>query len=149
MTLHEGEPIISLEELEKLMVKKETRLPKSIRAHIRNLKASGLWKQAMEIAERERGKKIEKIKARERSAEQELHRSIRTILETDDPQIQAVEEIRSIWLLQASGVINSDEKVEELIEILDSRSSDLKAYLEGRLPDIREEIRSLLPESNL
>jgi hypothetical protein len=142
-----GKPPITLEELEGLIEKKEPRLPKSIRIHIRNLKASGQWEQAMEIAERERGKKIE---ARRRNAELELYKSIRTILETDDPQIQGVQEIRTIWLLHASGVIDLDEKIEELTSILDSKSPDLNAYLEGRLLDIREELQPLLPtEKNL
>lgn len=139
------EPKITLEELEQLLEKKKLRLPKSIRAHIRTLKSEGRWEQAMRIAAIEREKKEKKIEVKRRSAERELYQSIGLLLETEDPQIQGVEEIRAIWLLHASGVIDSDEKTKELIDILDSRTPDLKAYLERRLLDIRVELQPLLP----
>lgn len=99
----------------------------------------------MRVTDREWEKKGEKVEAKRRSAEQELYRSINVILETDDPQIQGVEEIRAIWLLHASDVISSAEKTEELLAALDSKSPDLKAYLEKRLTDIRAELQPLLP----
>lgn len=144
MTLEhtERKPGITLEELGSLADQKELRLPKSIRAYIRRLKADGQFERAMAVAREVRERKL---KERQQNAEKELYRSIRELLETKDPQVQAVEEIRAIWLLYASGVIDSDEKTAELLVTLDSKSPDLKAFLEGRLIDIREELRPLLP----
>lgn len=138
---------ISLEELESLINQKEPRLPKSIRAHIRSLKAAGQWEEAMRVAKEVRE---EKLQSRQQKAEVELNRTIRKIIETNDPQVQAVEEIRAIWLLYATyfyatGIIDSDERSSELLQTLDSKSPNLSAFLEGRMADIRDELQPLLP----
>lgn len=133
---------VEQKELGSLKDQRERRLPKSIRTYIRRLKADGQFEKAMAVAQEVRERKLQ---ARQQNAERELYRSVRELLETEDPQVQAVEEIRAIWLLYASGVIDSDEKTAELLVTLDSKSPDLKAFLEGRLTDIREELRPFLP----
>lgn len=133
---------VEQKELGSLKDQREQRLPKSIRTYIRRLKADGQFEKAMAVAQEVRGRKLQ---AGQQNAERELYRSVRELLETEDPQVQAVEEIRAIWLLYASGVIDSDEKTAELLVTLDSKSPDLKAFLEGRLIDIRKELQPFLP----
>lgn len=131
-------------DLERLVTQKEPRLPQGIRKYITRLKAEGQWEKAMEVA---REAKEQKFKIREGISEVDLlHLTIRQILETDDPTTQAEQEVRAIWLLYATGVIGSKEKTDELLATLDSKSPDLKAFLEGRLSDIRDELQPLLPK---
>jgi len=133
---------ISRQGLEELINQKEPRLPNGLRRHIRDLKATGQLEKVMTVTDEGRERKYQ---TRQQRAENELKLSLRKIFETEDPQIQAIEEIRAIWLLHASGTITSAEKTEALLSTLDSKAPDLKAYLEGRLLDIRDELQPLLP----
>lgn len=124
-------------DLEGLVITKEPRLPRSIRKYIRELKAEGRWEEAMEIAQRVRENKLQK---REEKARKELNRTILELLTTDDPEVEGEKEIRAIWLLEAAGVINSEERLEELLESLDTKAPQLKDLLEQRLVEIRDEV---------
>lgn len=124
-------------DLEGLVATKEPRLPGSIRKYIRDLKAEGRWEEAMEVAQQVRERKAQK---REEKAREELNRTILELLTTNDPEVEGEKEIRAIWLLEAAGVINSEERLEELLESLDTKAPQLKDFLDKRLAAIRDEV---------
>lgn len=144
MGIEQGEvdfsPSESLKQLEKELGTKEPRLPSSIRKYIRALKQAGRWDEAMEIRNRLYKQTLgRKSKTREERAEEELNRTIKQILITQDPQVQAENEAKAIWLLNVTGVINKEERMQELLALLDSKADNLKDFLEGRLGEIRDQ----------
>ncbi|MCH7730452.1 hypothetical protein IID21_02860 [Patescibacteria group bacterium] len=129
------------EELESLLSKKEPRLSKGIRSYIRILKQHGHFEKAMDRRKHEVGKKKA---TRTTKAYGELHKTLRVIIETDDPQIEAENELRAVWLMHAASILDSDERVQGIIDILDSKELPLKEYLENNLVEIREEVERTL-----
>lgn len=122
------------------------KLPKSISTYIRRLKAEGKWVEAMSVAQQEREKKGRiKRRTRQEKAREELNKTVRELLETNDPEIEAVMEIRGIWLLEAAELINPEERLMELLESIDTKAPQLKTFIEGRLVRIREEVKPLMP----
>ncbi|TSC54258.1 MAG: hypothetical protein LiPW16_88 [Microgenomates group bacterium LiPW_16] len=51
-----------------------------------------------------------------------------------------MQEVRAIWLLDAAGVILPEERKNELIEALDSKTPKLRAAFEAQLSQIRDEM---------
>lgn len=130
--------------LEGLVAMKEIRLPKSLRKYIRDLKAQGQWEEAMQVAQQTRKRKFQNQR-REEKAREELDRSIFELLTTTDPKIEAEMEIRTIWLLNATGEIGSKEKSTELKLSLDTMAPQLQEFIEPRLVAIRDELSPLMP----
>lgn len=126
---------------DRLIAAKETRLPKGLRIYVRRLKEWEVWDKV------KADKVVEKRTApsREERARKELHRTISLLLQADDPKVEARLEIKSIWLMQAAGVINSAERMEDIIESIDSKAPQLKAFLEGKLAAIRDEVKPFMP----
>lgn len=151
MSIEQGEKIndsfenasetVTKEQLERLLAVKDPELPSSIKKYIRRLKEADRWDIAMGVRqeEMEKAKKKRGIETREQRARKELDRTIRQILETDDPQLQAEDEVKAIWLLDISGGINQEERIQDLLSILDSKAPELKEFLEGRMFEIREQ----------
>lgn len=131
--------------LEKSFFEKEIGLPKSIRDYIRRLKADGQLKKALEISDKVRESKSRK---REERAQEELRLTIFKLLETEDSLVQGEYELKALWLLEASGIINSEERLKDLLESLDSKAPALKEHLEKRLVAIREQVEPLLSSPN-
>ena len=121
---------------------KEENLPKSIKAYIRRIKQEqgrdvGLWFREQLITK--------KAITRQEKAEKMLKETILKLIQTDDPAVQAKCEVRAIWLMFAAGILNSDERTQEIISILDSKGGQLKEELENNLPKIRDQVKFLLP----
>lgn len=122
-----------------LLRDKEPRLAKGIRAYIRALKRSGNFEQAI------RDEAVrEKITTKRDKAVHELNQTIRGIIETEDPLVQAESEVRAIWLMSSVNILNSDERIQNILEVLDSKETELKEQLESNLPTIRKEVESIL-----
>lgn len=139
--LENASETITEEQLEKLLVVKEPRLPKSIRRYIQRLKQAGYWEVAMgfRAEEMKKAKKKRGIETREERARKELFRTIRQIIETDDPQVEVEGELKAIWLLDVSGAINQEERLQELRDLLDSKAPELQAFLAENMIRIREQ----------
>lgn len=129
-------------DIDQLFQKKEERLPNSIAKYIRLLKQSEKWEEAIAFRENFVATKVSNRRER---AEKELNQTIIELLETNDPAVQANKEVRAVWLMFAAGVLQSDERVKNILEILDSKGGELKQQLEENLPAIRDEIKHLLP----
>ncbi|TSC53556.1 MAG: hypothetical protein LiPW16_355, partial [Microgenomates group bacterium LiPW_16] len=127
---------------EGLFAKKEVTLPHSVSKYISRLKAEGRLDEAKLVAQQVRERKEQ---TREKKATEELDRTIFKLLKTDNPQELEELEIRSIWLLEAAGVILPAERGQELVEILDSKAPELQAVLENQLAKIRDEVKRLMP----
>lgn len=135
------------EDLEKLWEEKDMRLPKSIRKYIRRLKNEGRLDEAeltrKKTLEAKRGKYGDPLVLKQVKARRALDRSIYNLLTTEDPEIEAELEIRTIWLLELTGEIDSSERTQELLEAIDSKAPLLREYLEERMPEIRDEVSKL------
>ncbi|MFZ5933101.1 MAG: hypothetical protein ACOYT7_03465 [Patescibacteria group bacterium] len=123
--------------LERSFEKKEKQLPHSIAVYITRLKQSERFEEAM--FEREQAIEKRRRLTRPQRAAEKLNDTIKLLLETNDPQVQAVCEVRAIWLLNVAGVIDDRQKLEDLRATLDSKGPELKAFLDDRLVQIREE----------
>lgn len=132
-----------LAELDRELARKEVRLPKSLRIHIRGLKAKGKWEEAMRVGMQAREQKRQM--RREELIQTRLYRCIATLLRTQDSGIEATNELRAIWLLSAGGIITPKERREGIVEALGSKAPELQEYLEGKLPQIRDEVQLLMP----
>jgi len=127
--------------IEDCLQKKEERLPKGIRAYIRRLKETGDWDKAVGFREDSLRKRALDRQGR---AKRELNKTIVNLLQSDDPIEQGKDEVKAVWLMYAAGILQSDQKVSDILEILDSKAENLKRELEENLPAIRDEIRILL-----
>lgn len=126
----------------KWVTEKEPRLPKSIREHIARLKSQG----EPELASRVRRASVEeKLARKQRTMSEELERVIYKLLETTDERIQAEFEVRAMWLLNVTGQIDSQRRRQEITELLDSRAPHVIEYIQGRMPQIRDEYQNLIP----
>jgi hypothetical protein len=130
------------EDLEGLVAHKEVKLPSGIRKYIRRLKAEGRLEEAMSVGRQTRQNKSQR---REDKARAQLHQSIFDLLTTDDPETDGVTTIKAIWLLYATGEIDPDERLEELQASLDAMTSPIRAQIEARLVEIRDQTTSLMP----
>ncbi len=132
---------LTKEELEQLLAVKEPKLPKSIRRYIQRLKQVGMWDVAMGVRaqEMEKAKKKRKDKTKEQRARKELDRTIKQILETDNPQVEAENELKAIWLLDIIGGMDQEERMENLLALLDSKAPELRSFLEENMARIRDE----------
>lgn len=136
--------------LDFLFDQKQLLLAPSIRRHIRYLKSQGKLELALSISATERERKAKKTEEKmQATARNELKKTMRALLETDDPQIEAEQEIRAIWLLAACGELNSQERTEELLQALNSKAPILQAVIEGKLPEIRDEVQKYFPRQKL
>lgn len=137
-------------DLDFLFDQKGPRLAPSIRRHIRHLKSQGKLELALSISTTERERKAQMAEEMMQSrARNELRKTTRALLETDDPQIEAEQEIRAIWLLAVCGELNSQERTEELIQALNTKAPTLQAVIEGKLPEIRDEVQKFFPRQKL
>jgi len=126
-----------IRELERSFEKKEEQLPNSIASYVRRLKQSEKFEEAM--LEREREIEKRRRMTRPQRAAERLNDTIKLLLETNDPQVQSVCEVRAIWLLNVAGVIDDRQKLQDLKDVLDSQAPELKAFLDDRLVQIRDE----------
>ena len=130
------------ESIEDYLQKKEERLPKGIRAYIRHLKETGDWNEAVGFREDFLRKRVLDKQGR---AKRELDETIVKLLQSDDPIQQAEDEVKAVWLMYAAGILQSDQRMSDILEILDSKAGNLKRELEENLPAIRDEIKIFLP----
>mgnify|MGYP001566967931 CR=1 FL=1 len=139
----EGEPITDCTSSLKLDAKlkaKEPRLPRRVAAHIRTLKQEGMFDEAMRYRERIIGQKKARYE-RLQSATDELHKTIREMICTDDPVKEGAANIKITWLFNAVGQITStDERNREILEILNSVPSEFQPKVEELMPAIRNEV---------
>lgn len=124
----------------KLQAKVE-RLPQSISKKIRRMKESGTWDEAIKYREAV----VKQRKSRLEEATEELHEKIAEVICTDDPLTEATGEIKIVWLLNAVGELNSDDRRAEILEILNSKPQPIQGELERQLPGIRDWARQYLP----
>lgn len=137
-------------DLDFLFDQKQPRLASSIRRHIRHLKSQGKLGLALSISTTERERKAQRAEElMQTRTRNELKKTMRALLVTDDPQIEAEQEIRAIWLLAACGELNSQERTEELLQALNSKAPTLQAVIEGKLPEIRDEVQRYFPRQKL
>lgn len=126
-----------IKELERSFKKKEEQLPNSIASYIRRLKQSEKFGEAM--LEREREIEKRRRMTRPQRAAEKLNDTIKLLLETNDLQIQSACEVKAIWLLNIAGVIDDRQKLQDLRDLLDSKAPELRAFLDDRLVQIRDE----------
>lgn len=134
-------------DFEAKMQRKESRLPRSLRKYIRRLKGQGQKAKAAEVWRQAKGKQETRALLTDRDkAVQELDGAVSVILETEDPRTEAEEGVRALYLLQAAGEINEQERVSDLREVLATLEPDVREHVEGRLIDIRERLMELYPQ---
>lgn len=125
------------EQFETLLQKKDKRLSKSTRAHIRNLKKEG----RLDEANRVRTRSIEGRYQRDQQTLNALDESVTQLLTTDNPKVEIKEGIRIVWLLSKSGQISEiDQRTDEINEIVDATEPELIDYAEQILPQVRDEV---------
>jgi hypothetical protein len=129
------------QDIEEQLEKK--RLPRGVRKRIRQLKQSGYLEEAMELRRRAREKKRPLLKIQKARAM--LYDTVEEIFESDDPGKLAETQIRAVWLMQASGLITSEERIGSLMEIIDSSKKDgLDPEIEILLTKARNKYQELL-----
>lgn len=138
-------PVVELGRILRRVTEKEPKLAHGLRDYIARLKREGRFEEAMRIAH---AKRQEKIMARHDEAEKALQQEILAIAEAETEEDQGIHEIRAIWLVSALNT-HQDNYLEvrkrEIEETIDSKGPNLRAFLEGNLIDIRDEMRSYLP----
>lgn len=130
-------------ELSERASRKDNKLSKSVRTHIRRLKQEGRFAQALAVRKSvvsSRESRLGRQYLSQAKARGMLNGTLRELLATDDEEREAELELRAIWLLEITGEIDSEERVRELEESLDSKADQLRAYLESKLPEIRDEM---------
>lgn len=136
-------------DLEQLWEEKERRLPKSVRKYIQRLKNEDRLVEAKLV----RAKTLEAKGAKyghppvlnQTKARRALDRSIYELLTSEDPHAEAELEVKIVWLLEITGEINSEERISELSQAIDSKAPFVQEYLEHRAPQIRDEMAKLKP----
>lgn len=138
------EPVADLEEILRRVTEKEPRLGRGLRIYIARLKKEGRFEEALRIAYTRRQ---EKITGRYGEAEKALGVGILGIIDDqNDENAKALHELRAIWLVAAMGILNRDARVAEIEDLLDSKGPNLRAFLEGKLLGIRDEMQPFLPQ---
>lgn len=129
------------QEIEEKLKKK--RLPRGVRKRIRLLKQSGHLDEAVEL--RRRAREDKKPLRKTQTARAMLHDTVEEIFESDDPGKLVETQIRAVWLMQAGGLITSDERVSSLVEIINSSEDiGLEPEIESLLVKVRDEYQGLL-----
>ena len=99
--------------------KRRIRLAKGVRKYIRRLKQSGNHKQADEVERQARREK--RPLSRKEKASLELRRTIGEIVDDDgNPHVQVERQIKVIWLMQAAGITDSEQRRDDLNEVFDA-----------------------------
>lgn len=127
-----------LEQLETWVQRKEPSLPGSIRDYIAKLKAKGEWSEAMRVRKEA---EVRKAQSRYAMAREELHRTIRTIFETEDKNVEGVQTIRAVWLLSAVGELNAKVRPTEIIDSLKAHDPETQKFVSEKLVELRDEIQ--------
>lgn len=134
-----------LEVLEVSLSQKNERLPKSVRKYIRRLKEAGKWEEAMGFAQEARVKKNDRRNPRSVRVYEVLNHTVRDILVTEDPQKQAEEEIRAVWIMFQGRLLDQNERSNELKAILDSKPPEIQKVLGPKISQIRNEVLRTVP----
>lgn len=135
------------QDLEVLLEKKKPRLPRGLSKKIRDLKASGQQDEA-NIAYREAIEKKKPLR-KEFIARIELYKKIDEIIESDEPHVQVERQIEAVWLMEASGLINDEQRRDNLMEIIEqSENTDLQPEVNRALITARDKLQNLLPSQD-
>lgn len=128
-------------QLDKKLRAKKERLSPGIRKYIRRLKESGRWDEAIKLGQIRRDEKRNRIEV----AAEELEKTITEVICEEDLLKEASGQIKVIWLLNAVGVLSTDERREEMISFLNSVPQEIQTPLEEKLPAIRDGVKQFMP----
>ena len=126
--------------LENIFREKDSRLTTSVRKYIGDLKETGQFDQIMSIGRTESPKK----KDRQERIIDEVNRSIHGLLSTPDIKIEIHHQARAIWLMEAVGIIDSRQRLNDLSAIYDFSGPGSEDYLEELMPVVRDEVSNML-----
>lgn len=133
--------VVYTSQLEKKLQTKEVRLAPSIRKYIRRLKQSGKWDEAIKLGQIKREQKRTTFEY----ATEELDKSITEIICTDDPVEEAAKQIKTVWLLNATGELSQKEREDEMERIFSGIPAEVQTSLEERMPAIRDAVKRFMP----
>jgi hypothetical protein len=117
--------------------------PRAIRSHIRELKSQDKRKEAEAIYQEHVERKRPVRKAFE--ARRMLYRKIDELFDSEDEKKEIEKQIEIIWLMDASGFINDEERRENLIEIIENtKNSKFHSEINEIMIESRDRLQRLL-----
>jgi len=126
--------------IDRLLDNIHPKLPKGLRTYIRRLKSSG----DRNAAEEEYRKAVEKGRLRRQDiARRELLDVVDDIFTVKDLEEQAKIQIKFTWLLQVSGVIGSEDRIEYLRDIIKS-SEEVGVDVTRPLVEVRDRFQEMI-----
>ncbi len=99
--------------IERKLQARELRLPNGVRKHIRRLKESGQFEEAVRFRQESVIKKMRPQKQLENT----INSNLRDLIVSESPQIQAVSALKLTWIFSAKGEITDSEREDDLYTI--------------------------------
>lgn len=119
------------------------RPPRAIRRYIRDLKSQDQRDKAEEVYQQHVQRKHPVRKALE--ARRMLYKKIDELLESGDERAEVKTQVEIVWLMDASGLIDDEERRQNLIEIIEnSKDSKINPEINKIMKESRDRLQRLL-----
>jgi hypothetical protein len=120
--------------IERKLLAQELKLPAGIRKHIRNLKEEGRFEEAVRFRRESITRKIVPKKLLENMT----NSTLRELIISNSPEIQALSALKLTWLLNVSGLISDSEREADLYQIHQSWPEQSELLKQKDIPIVFE-----------